>query len=58
MPFTGLGNVSKFAGAKPFSRAKPACFDFSSSNFNVKGHKLRTSGDALFLRASPPVLSM
>jgi hypothetical protein len=58
MPFTGLSNDSKFAGAKPFSGAKPTYFDFSSSNFNVEGHKLSTNGDALFLRSSPLVLSM
>jgi hypothetical protein len=46
MPFTGISNVSKFAGAKPFYGAKPAYFDFSSANFNVEGHKLSTSVDA------------
>jgi hypothetical protein len=58
MPFTGLSDVSTYAGAKPFFGSKPAYFDFSSSNMNVQGHKLSTSADALFPRASPPVLSM
>jgi hypothetical protein len=39
MPFTGLSDVSTYAGAKPFFGSKPAYFDFSSSNFNVQGHK-------------------
>jgi hypothetical protein len=32
---------------KPFSSAKPAYFDFSSSNFAVWNHILSTAGDAL-----------
>jgi hypothetical protein len=29
------------------TRHKPACFDFSSSNFNVQGHILNTTVEAL-----------
>jgi hypothetical protein len=32
---------------KPFSWAKPAYVDFSSSDFNVHGHMLSTGEDAL-----------
>jgi hypothetical protein len=32
---------------KPFCWAKPACFDFSSSNFNFHGHILSTAEAAL-----------
>jgi hypothetical protein len=36
-------------GQNQFHRGepKPACFDFSSSNFNVQGHILSTAGDGL-----------
>jgi len=33
-----LGNWCKTAWPKPFCRAKQACFDFSSPNFNLQGH--------------------
>ncbi len=33
------------AEAKLYCWAKPACFDFSSSNSNVQGHILSTAGD-------------
>jgi hypothetical protein len=46
MPFTSL-KLCKNAGLKPFCRAKPACFDFSLSNFNLQGHILSTRGVAL-----------
>jgi hypothetical protein len=52
MLFTSLSKLSKCAGEKPFSRAKPAYVDFSSSDFYVQGHTPSTSGDTL--RASPP----
>jgi hypothetical protein len=39
--------LCKYAGPKPFCWAKPACFDFSSCNFNVQGHVLSAAGDAL-----------
>jgi hypothetical protein len=32
-------------GPKPFPWAKPACFHFSSCNFNVQGHILNTARD-------------
>jgi hypothetical protein len=31
--------MCKYAWPKPFSEAKLACFDFSSTNFNVQGHR-------------------
>ncbi len=37
------------AGPNPFCWAKPACFNFSSSNFVLLGHILCTSGSALTL---------
>jgi hypothetical protein len=43
-PFTSLSKLSKSPRAKP---AKLAYFDFSSFDFNVQGHILSTSGDAL-----------
>jgi hypothetical protein len=46
-PFTSLRKQWKNAGSKLFCRAKPACLDFSSSNFNLQGHILSTSGVAL-----------
>jgi hypothetical protein len=36
-----------YAETKPFSWAKPAYFDFSSSNFTVQDHILSTAGDTL-----------
>jgi hypothetical protein len=36
--------------AKLYSYAKPACFDFSSSNFYLQGHIRSTSGAALRLQ--------
>jgi hypothetical protein len=39
---TSLSKLSKYAGEKPISWAKPACVDFSSSDFNVEGHLLST----------------
>jgi len=47
VPFTSLSKLCKYAGLKPFCGAKPACCDFSSSNFYVQGHILSTTGDAL-----------
>jgi hypothetical protein len=47
VPFTSLSKLCKNAGPKPFCCAKPACFDFTSSNFNLQGHILNTSGVAL-----------
>ncbi len=38
-----------YAEPKPFSWGKPACFDFSSSNFNVHCHILSTAGDSPIL---------
>jgi hypothetical protein len=35
--FTSLSKLCKNAEPKPFSWAKQACFDFSSSDFNVEG---------------------
>jgi hypothetical protein len=45
--FTNLSKLSKYAGEKPFSWAKRAYVDFSSSDHNVQGHILSTFGDAL-----------
>jgi hypothetical protein len=45
--FTSLSKLSKYAGEKPFSWAKPAYVEFSSSNVNVQGHILSIGGDAL-----------
>ncbi len=45
--FTNLGKLRKYATSKPFSCAKPACFDFSSSNFNLHSHIRSTGEDAL-----------
>ncbi len=52
--FTSLrSKLSTIAGAKLFSEAKqPACYDFSSSDFNVQGHILSTGGDALVCLSS------
>ncbi len=36
-----------FAGTKPFCWAKPACFDFSSSNFNLQRHWKQSCGVTL-----------
>jgi hypothetical protein len=47
VPFTSLRKLCKIAGPKPFCWAKLACFDFSSSSFNLKGHTLITSGVAI-----------
>jgi hypothetical protein len=44
--FTNLSKVWKIAGLKPFCWAKLACFHFSSSNFNLQHHILRTRGIA------------
>ncbi len=37
VPFTSLSILCKNAGPKPLCWAKPACFDFSSSNFLLQG---------------------
>jgi hypothetical protein len=34
---TNLSKLYENAGPSPFCRAKPACFDFSSSNFTLQG---------------------
>jgi hypothetical protein len=47
VPFTSLSKLCKNVGPKTFCGAKLAWFDFSSSNFNVQGHKLSAAGDAL-----------
>jgi len=64
-PFTSLIRLCKIVGPKPICWAKPACFDFSLSNFHWQGYVLSTGGIALraFLhwrsqRASSLVLSM
>jgi hypothetical protein len=47
VPFTSHRKLCNNAEPKPFSSAKPAYFDFSSSNFAVWNHILSTAGDAL-----------
>ncbi len=44
--FTSLSKLCKNGGLKPFCWAKLACFDLSSSNFNLQHHILRTGGVA------------
>ncbi len=39
--------LNKYAGEKPFSWAKLAFVDISSSDFNVQGHIVSTGGDSL-----------
>jgi hypothetical protein len=47
-PFTSLRKLSTDAGAQSLnSSSKPACFNFSSSDFRLQGHILSISGDAL-----------
>ncbi len=58
MPFTSLSKLCKNVGPKPFRWANPACFDFSSSNFNLQGHVLSTGGVALMLPKSSANISM
>jgi hypothetical protein len=45
--FASLSKLSKYAGEKPYPSTKQAYDDFSSSHFNVQGHILSTSWDAL-----------
>jgi hypothetical protein len=47
VPFTSHSKLRNYDEPKPFSSAKPAYFDFSSSNFAVWNHILSTAGDAL-----------
>ncbi len=42
-PFASHDKVCTSAVRKPFSWAKPACFDFSSSNFTVQ-HEMLLAG--------------
>jgi hypothetical protein len=42
VPLSSLSKLCKNAGAKPFCAAKPACFDFSSFNFNFQATILST----------------
>jgi len=44
-----IQRTSVYDDVEPFSWAKPACFDFSSSNFTMQGHIVSTAGDALRL---------
>jgi hypothetical protein len=53
-PFTSLSKLTTYAGAKLFSKAKPAHFDFSLSYFNVQGHIMSTGGTALMTQDLPP----
>jgi hypothetical protein len=46
-PFTSHGKLYNCAEPKRFCWAKPAYFDFSSSNFTVQYHLGTTAGDAL-----------
>jgi hypothetical protein len=50
VPLTSLSKLCKNAGPKPFCAAKPACFDFSSFNFNFQATIL--SIDRVALRSS------
>ncbi len=47
VPFTSISKLCKNAGPKPFCWTKLACFEFSSSNFNLQGHILSTGGVVL-----------
>jgi len=49
-PFRSHCKLCYVAEPKPIWWAKPAYFDFSSSNFTVRNHVLSTTGDALILR--------
>jgi hypothetical protein len=46
-PFTSHGKLCHYSEPKHFSWAKPAYFDFSSSNFSMQDHIGTTTGDAL-----------
>jgi hypothetical protein len=48
--FTSLSKLTTYAGAKLFSKAKPAYFDFSSSYWHI----MSTGGDALMTQDLPP----
>jgi hypothetical protein len=46
-PFRSHHKQYTYAEPKPFPWAKPAHFDFSSSNFTLQDHILIAAGDAL-----------
>jgi hypothetical protein len=46
-PFTSHRKLCNYAKSKLFSSTKPACFDFSLSNFTLHDHIWSTAGDAL-----------
>jgi hypothetical protein len=46
-PCTSHSTLCNYAQPKPISWAKPAYFDFASSNFILQDHILSTIGDAL-----------
>jgi hypothetical protein len=53
VPFTSHRKLcANYAMIKPFSWAKPACFDFSSSNFTVQYHMLSTENSKFGKRRS------
>jgi len=45
--FTNHSKLYNYAEPQLFSWGKPAYFDFSSCNFNVRDHILNTAGDGL-----------
>jgi len=47
--FTSFSRLSKYAGEKPFPQLNWHLFTFLHPIFNVQGHILSTSGDALSL---------
>jgi hypothetical protein len=54
LPFTSFKELYENAGQKSFWWDKLACFEFSSSNFNLLGYILRTG--VVALRASPLIV--
>ncbi len=54
---TSFSKLCKNARPKPFCCAKPACFDFSSSNFNLQGHIPSTGKVALKSWKNNPMFS-
>ncbi len=54
VPFTSFKELYENAGQKSFWWDKLACFEFSSSNFNLLGYILSTG--VVALRASPLIV--
>jgi hypothetical protein len=57
VPFARHGKMCLMMSQKNALETKPACFEFSSSNFTVQDHILSTAGDALSgVELADPVL--